>query len=226
LKILLVEDDRRIAEPLKEDLEHQHYRVDLATDGDLGWAFALNSCYDLILLDVMLPKRSGLVLCRDLRNQGCNTPILMLTARDTTGDKVLGLDAGADDYLVKPFELEELGARIRALLRRNNGDRKATLGFGALLLDPASCVVTFAGQRVSFTPTEYALLELFLRHPRQTFSREALIDRLWTLDEPPGDDVIKAHIKGLRRKLREAGCAEEIVETVYGFGYRLRANVP
>lgn len=224
MRILLVEDDDRIAEPLAEDLRHQYHVVDVADDGLKGWECAQSVLYDLILLDLMLPKLDGITLCKRLRSAGCTVPILMLTARDTITDKVIGLDAGADDYLVKPFDLEELGARVRALSRRSLEIRQPILRCGDLQLDPGSCNVTYKGQALSLTPKEYMILELFLKNPTLVFSRSALLDKLWEFGKLPAEETIKTHITSLRRKLKEAGNPQELIETVYGLGYRLRCE--
>lgn len=158
MKILIVEDDPRIANPLAKDLRHQHHSVDIAQDGLEGWNYAQATIYDLILLDLMLPRLDGVSLCKRLRAARCSALILMLTAKDTTSDKVMGLDAGADDYLVKPFKLEELAARIRALQRRSRELLPPALHYGALCLDPASQVVTYNQTVLSLTPKEYLLL--------------------------------------------------------------------
>lgn len=223
-KILLVEDDERIVRPLKRELEREHYLVDVAGDGEEGWHYLSLSEYDLLILDVMLPRLDGIGLCRRLRQHTNGVPVLMLTARDTTSDKVLGLDAGADDYLIKPFEIEELHARLRSLLRRQDPHRQTLLQHGPICLDPACQVVTVADRTVDLTPREYQLLEHFLRHPTQIFNRERLTERLWGWEESPESNVIKAHIKGLRRKLKDAG-APDPIETVFGFGYRLNSHV-
>jgi two-component system response regulator QseB len=160
-EILIVEDDRRIARPLVKDLQHQHHVVDWVEDGQEGWDYAQAADYDLILLDWMLPYLDGVSLCKKLRETGCQALILMLTAKDTTGDKVIGLDAGADDYLVKPFRLEELSARIRALCRRSRTVSPVMLCQGHLCLDPSTHQVTYAGQALDLTPKEYVLLEYF-----------------------------------------------------------------
>lgn len=223
-KILLVEDDLRIVRSLKRELEREHYLVDVANDGEEGWGYLQQVNYDIVLLDIMIPLLDGILLCRRLRQHGNGVPVLMLTARDTTSDKVHGLDAGADDYLVKPFDIEELHARLRALLRRQDPQRRPFLQYGSICLDPAVQAITVVGRKVDLTPKEYQILEQFLRHPGQIFSREQLLERLWGWDETPGSDVIKAHIKGLRRKLKESG-APDPIETVFGFGYRLKADV-
>jgi DNA-binding response OmpR family regulator len=222
MRLLLVEDDERIAFPIRTELQHQHYVVDVAADGERGLELALMGEYSLIVLDLLLPKMDGVSMCHALRMKGYSGPILMMTARSSTQDKVLGLDAGADDYLVKPFELDELSARIRALLRRGGPQSPPILRWGDLHVDPAKCVASYQGKTISLTPTEYRLLTFFLRHPEQTFSTEVLLQSLWLAEDNPTQDVIKAHIKGMRRKLKDAGLAEDLLETVYGFGYRLK----
>ena len=221
MRILLVEDDDRIATPLLEDLRHQKHSVDHAKDGLAGQDCAAAIDYDLILLDVMLPKLDGIALCRRLRSSGCKACILMLTARDTIADKVLGLDAGADDYLVKPFDLEELAARIRALSRRGAELKPVVLEHGDLRLEPSGQSVTYGGQPVSLTPKEFMILEQLLRYPSQAFTRSALLEKLWEFDQLSGEETIRTHVTNLRRKLRQAGGPENLIETVYGIGYRL-----
>lgn len=223
MKILLVEDDDRIAEALKEALTDQNYTVDIAGDGESGWNFAEIGAYDLILLDVMLPKLDGIRLCQRLRSHGLKTPVLMLTAKDTSTDKVMGLDAGADDYVVKPFDLPELSARIRALLRRGNSSLPPILEWEHLRLDPSSCQVTYRGQELRLTPKEYGLLELFLRNSGRVLSRSTIVDRLWSFDDdPPSEETVKVHLKDLRKKLKTAGAPTDFIATVYGLGYRLK----
>lgn len=224
MKVLIVEDDERISEPLKEELEHQQFIVNLAYDGQQALRMASDDFYDLILLDIMLPFISGDDLCRKLRQDGCKSAIVMITARDKTKDKISGLDAGADDYIVKPFELDELSARIRAVLRRNSESRDPLLRAGLLTLDPTNCMVCFSEKEIDLTPTEYRLLAHFLRNPKRTFNKDQLIDRLWPPEEMPTEDVVKAHVKGLRNKLSKAGADRDLIETVYGFGYRLKTD--
>ncbi|MEO1132391.1 MAG: response regulator transcription factor [Cyanobacteria bacterium J06639_1] len=221
MKLLVVEDDERIAEALAEDLADQHYAVDVANDGKEGWDLVEAFPYDLVVLDVMLPGLDGIEFCRRLRSRGVGTPVLMLTARDTTGDKVVGLDAGADDYMVKPFELQELSARIRALLRRGATTQPPVLEWGGVSLDPNLCEVHYQDAPLQLTPKEYQLLELFLRHSRRVFSRSDILEHLWPYAELPEEETVKAHIKGLRHKLRSAGAPADFIETVYGLGYRL-----
>jgi len=223
VRILLVEDDEAISLAIAAALTKQNYVVDVATNGEAGWEFAAACDYDLIVLDVMLPKLDGISLCRKLRQEGCyRMPILLLTARDTATDKVMGLDAGADDYLVKPFNFQEFTARLRALLRRGNSPLPPVLEWGSLHLDPSNCEVTYGSQTLSLTPKEYGVLELFLRNQQRVFSRSAIIDHLWSFDDPPEEATIKSHIKGLRQKLKAAGAPSDLIETVYGLGYRLK----
>jgi len=223
MRILLVEDDETIAAIVSDFLQKQHYVLDVAIDGELGWDFIDAYTYDLILLDVMLPKLDGMSLCHKIRNAGMQMPILLLTAKQTSDDKVMGLDVGADDYLVKPFDLEELAARIRALLRRGSSALAPLLEWGELYLDPSSCLVTYAGQVVNLSNKEYSLLELFLRNSRRILNRNMILDHLWAGDDVPTEDTVKAHIKGLRRKFRTVGAPEDLIENVYGIGYRLKA---
>lgn len=222
MRLLLVEDDERIADAVSEDLSDQNYTVDVVYDGQMGWEYTEATTYDLILLDIMLPKVDGITLCRRLRQAGTQTPILLLTARDAISDRVLGLDAGADDYLVKPFDLQELAARVRALLRRNDTTAPPILEWGPLQLDPSLCKVIYNSESLELSPKEYSLLEFFLRHPRRVFSRGQLLEHLWTLDSPPDEATVKAHIRGLRQKLDAVNAPKDLIETIYGLGYRLK----
>ncbi|MBP0030545.1 response regulator transcription factor [Roseofilum sp. Guam] len=225
MKILLVEDDVRIAEALAEALSDRHYTVDTAEDGELGWTFVESAPYHLILLDVMLPKLDGIQFCHRLRQKGYTIPVLMLTARDTSTDKVMGLDAGADDYVVKPFDLPELMARVRALLRRNSDILPPILEWGELQLDPNTCKVDYAGKQLQLTPKEYSLLELFLRSHGRCLSRSTILDQVWCFEEQPGEETVKVHLRSLRQKLKSAGAPANYIETVYGLGYRLNQNL-
>jgi two-component system, OmpR family, response regulator QseB len=221
MRILIVEDDDRIAKPLMEDLRHQGYAVDFARDGMEGWEFAQVANYDLILLDVMLPKMDGIMLCKRLRAAKFSTPILMLTARDTTSDKVTGLDAGADDYLIKPFELEELSARVRALSRRSPEVKPLILSHENLELNPTTHTAKYGDIPVALTPREYGILECFLNQPNQVLTRSQILEKLWEFDSNSGEETIKTHITNLRKKLKATGAKENFIETVYGIGYRL-----
>ncbi|MEO0489576.1 MAG: response regulator transcription factor [Cyanobacteria bacterium P01_A01_bin.123] len=223
MRILLVEDDPQLGEGLVEALTDEGYVVDWVKDGEMGWIQAIDLSYDLIVLDVMLPKINGIHLCQRLRDAGKRVPILMLTARDTNLDKVVGLDAGADDYMVKPFDLMELLARLRALLRRSTlGEGDTLLLWESVKLDPATHEVFYDGAPLRLTPKEFSLLELFLRSGRRILSRSVLIDQCWSMEAPPDDETVKSHLKSLRQKLRKAGAPSDLIETVHGVGYRLK----
>ena len=221
MRLLLVEDDEVLAQALSTALAQQNYLVDIAHDGEMGWDYAQVFTYDLILLDVTLPKLDGISLCQRLRDGDIATPILLLTARDNSADKIAGLDAGADDYVVKPCTVPELLARVRALLRRRQESSSSDLTWGDLCLKLASCEVTYQGRPLRLTPKEYAILELLLRNPRRVFSKSAILEHLWSFDDPPNEDTIRAHIKGLRRRFKAAQ-VPDFVDTVYGIGYRLK----
>jgi diguanylate cyclase (GGDEF)-like protein len=221
MRILLVEDDSQFTHLLKSALVAQHYIVDIASDGQDGWERVRSLDYDLIVLDVDLPKLDGISFCRQLRAKGNQVLVMLLTAKGTSNDKVLGLDAGADDYVVKPVVLSEVEARIRALLRRNIVSGPSVLQWGELQLNPSTCEVAYRGTSLNLTTKEHTLLELFLRNSQRIYSQSAILDRLWSLeDEPPGEDAVRTHIKRLRQKLKAVGAAE-LIETVYGLGYRL-----
>jgi diguanylate cyclase (GGDEF)-like protein len=223
MRILLVDDDPLAARPLANALIDQRYIVDVAVDGAQGWEFAEAFAYDLILLDVMLPKLDGISLCRRLRSHNNQTPVMLITAHeDASTTKVSGLDAGADDYVVKPFDLSELLARIRALLRRSPAALSPQLEWQHLQLDPNTCAVSWQQQPIHLTRKEYSLLELFLRNPQRVFSISALMDHLWSFEESPTDDTIRSHMRGLRQKLKKAGVLDDPIETMYGIGYRLK----
>lgn len=222
MRALLVEDDVQLAAALTEALSDRGYIVDWVKDGEAGWAQMKALEYDVAILDVMLPKLDGISLCRQWRESGCTVPVLMLTARDTSTDKVQGLDAGADDYVVKPFDLQELLARLRALLRRGSAQVGATLSWGGLLFDLNTYEVTYEGQPLHLTPKELCLLELFLRSGRRVLSRSVTIEHCWSMAAPPDEETVKTHIKSLRKKLREAGAPKDFIETVHGLGYRLQ----
>ncbi|MDJ1170493.1 response regulator [Roseofilum sp. BLCC_M154] len=225
MRILVTEDDPILAPMLKEALTHQHHVVDIAGDGQMGWEYADALTYDLILLDIDLPKLDGINLCRRLRQQGYEGAIILLTGRHQSTDKVTGLDAGADDYVVKPCTLEELNARIRAVMRRRQTYAQSVLVWGDLCLNPKTCEVTYQEEPLSLSAKEYGLLELFLRHPERIFSSSSILDYLWSFPDSPGEETVRAHVKRLRRKLKDVG-AEGIIETIYGMGYRMKALPP
>jgi DNA-binding response OmpR family regulator/HPt (histidine-containing phosphotransfer) domain-containing protein len=225
MRVLLVEDDECIVKTLETALIRENYAVDVALDGEVGWRLIESFAYDLILLDVLLPKLDGITFCRQLRQHNYQTPVLLLTAQNSSTDRIAGLDAGADDYVAKPFELPELLARMRVLLRRSNAPVVSILEWENLQLDRTSCQVKYADQSLHLTPKEYRLLELMLRNPRHVFSRRSIIEHLWGLEDTPGEDTVTAHVKGLRQKLKQAGAPSDFVETVYGIGYRLKQDI-
>ncbi|MBE9138401.1 response regulator [Nodosilinea sp. LEGE 07088] len=222
MRILLVEDDDTIAAVLEKGLASEHYAVDVAQDGQMGWQLINAFDYDLVILDVVLPELDGIQLCQRLRDHLYHMPVLMLTALDSSNRKIAGLNAGADDYITKPFELDEILARIRVLLRRAQAPVLSMLSWGALQLNPNTQDVTYGDQALSLTPKEYRLLELFLRNQSRVFSRSAILDSLWNCEEAPGEDTVTAHMKGLRRKLTAVGAPPDLIKTVYGVGYRLK----
>jgi DNA-binding response OmpR family regulator len=221
MRILLVEDDLPLAETLSEALSDQLYTVDIATDGSLAWDYVCQMEYDLVILDVMLPELDGITLCQKWRSQGYLMPILMMTARDTVSDKITGLDAGADDYVIKPVDLGELLARVRALLRRGSVASQPILEWGPIKLNPSTYEVSYDDENLSLTRKEYSILELLLRNGRRVLSRSMIIDSIWKLESPPEEDTVKVHVRSLRQKLKGAGLSEDLIETVHGIGYRL-----
>jgi two-component system OmpR family response regulator len=221
VRVLVVEDETRMAALLKRGLEEEGYAVDLAADGTEGLFLAVENEYDIVLLDAMLPGMSGYEVCRQMRERRRWSPVLMLTARDGIADRVAGLDAGADDYLTKPFAFAELTARLRALLRRGSSERAPVLEVGDLTLDPAAHAVHRAGQSVELTAKEFALLELLMRHAGEVLSRTRILEHVWDFAYDPSSNVVDQYIAYLRRKI-DKPFAREDVETVRGAGYRLR----
>ncbi len=221
MRILLIEDNHRLSESLRLTLQDDGYVVDTAYDGIEGEELATMTAYDIIILDILLPGKDGLEVCRTLRNKRNKTPILMLTARDALQDRVTGLDSGADDYLVKPFEVDELRARIRALLRRESDDKSALLTLDDLSLDPATHAVERAGQTIELTAKEFALLEYLMRNTNRLVTREMAEEHLWNYDHVVASNVIDVYIRRLRRKIDD-GYEPRLLETVRGVGYRIR----
>lgn len=229
MKVLLVEEDELLSAALSKVLEANHYTIDLAVDGQLGLDLATTFDYDLILLDVQLPRLDGISLCRQLRARGYHKPILLLTASNSDADAVAGFDAGADDYISKPCAPEILLARVRTWLRRGGallpetaGQDSTILTWGRVRLDLDAGRVMVGEQEVFLTATEYNLLELFLRNSDRIFSRSAILDRLWGAGDAPTDRAIVTHVKDLRKKLKAGGLTEDFIETIYGMGYRLK----
>ena len=222
MRILVVEDDRRLSGIIKRGLLEEGYAVDIAYDGEEGEYLAEDTAYDLIILDIMLPKKDGIEICQDLRLRKINTPIFMLTARDTVEDRVKGLDAGADDYLVKPFAFNELLARVRALLRREGLSKSPRLQVGDLTVDTLTREVWRGGRRIEMTNKEYIILEYFMRHPNMVITRTMLGDHAWDYEFDTMSNLIDVYIRRLRRKIDE-GNQGSLIQTVRGAGYRLRA---
>jgi OmpR-family two-component system manganese-sensing response regulator len=224
MKILLVDDEAELAEPLSRVLTREGYDVDLAFNGQAGLQLATAQSYDLLILDWMLPQHSGLDICRQVRSQGNATPVLFLTAKDTLDDRVSGLDAGADDYIVKPFELRELLARVRALLRRpptlETAERSPRLQYEDLALDEANQLAYRQGNSIELSEKETQLLGFFLRHPEQVLTRSQIHQAVWADMEEPASNVLAAQMRLLRRKIEPKGTLP-LIHTVYGKGYRL-----
>jgi heavy metal response regulator len=225
MRILLVEDERRIAEFICRGLTEQGYGVDLARDGEEALLWPDVAAFDVIVLDVMLPVRDGLEVCRELRRQGVRTPVLMLTARDAIDDRVRGLDSGADDYLVKPFAFAELLARIRALTRREPAMLGTVLEVGDLALDTTTREASRGGSPIELTTKECAILEYLMRHPNQVLTRTMIAERVWNYDFDNATNVIDVHIRNLRRKIDDRFDAK-LIHTVRGAGYRISARQP
>ncbi len=216
MRILLVEDDALLGDGIRAGLRLADYAVDWVSDGDQAQRALLDHAYDACVLDLGLPKRDGLAVLRELRQRGSHLPVLILTARDSSSDKIAGLDSGADDYLVKPFDLAELQARLRALLRRAGGSATPTIVHGELVLDPAARKVTLGGQPVSLSAREFAVLQDFLTHRNQIRSRAQLEESLYAWGEETGSNTVEVYIHHLRKKL-----GPDFIRTVRGFGYQL-----
>jgi len=223
MRILVVEDDRKAARFLKQGLEEEGHAVDVAEDGEAGARLGHLNPYDLIVLDVQLPRRNGLELAWGLRREGVETPILMLTARDATEDVVRGLDAGADDYLTKPFSFDELLARVRALARRQTGAIPGLLRFADLEFDRLRRVARRGHRALDLSPREFRLLEHFLLHPEEVLTRTRLLEKVWDMSFDPETNVVDAHISNLRHKLEQEG-EPRLIQTVRGAGYALRLD--
>ncbi len=227
MRILVVEDEKKVAKALEEGLEAEHYEVAVAHTGEDGFYLISTQAFDLVLLDLMLPGRSGLEILRAMRTRGLKTPVLILTARDAVEDRVQGLDCGADDYLVKPFAFAELLARIRALLRRGKAEPALRLTCDELEIDMVTRAVTRSGQPLDLTAREFDLLEYLLRNQGRVVSREMLAHEIWkeTARHTPLDNVIDVHIARLRRKVDDP-FAKKLLHTVRGVGFVLRAEAP
>lgn len=223
MRILVVEDDRKVGAFLQKGLREEHYAVDLARDGEAALELAQVHSYDVILLDVMLPRRDGFAVCRELRQKGILTPVLMLTAKDTVEDKVAGLGEGADDYLTKPFSFEELLARIRALLRRSQDYKTKVLKVADLELDPVSRRVSRAGKPVALTGREYALLEFLMRNKGRILTESRIIEHVWDMNYEGTSNIVSVYIKYLRGKIDNSSPLK-LIRTVRGHGYVIDEN--
>ena len=222
MRLLIVEDDKKVARFLEQGLREEGYAVDVALDGTEGEMKARVHDYDLLLLDIMLPGKSGLEIVRSVRAAGIDVPVLLLTARDGEEDVVMGLNAGADDYLRKPFGFEELLARVRALLRRGGATRTETLRYADVELDRIRHAATRGGHVLDLTPKEHQLLEYLLLNPERVVRRTELLEKVWDLTFDPESNVVDVHVAHLRKKLREHG--EPLVQTLRGVGYVLRVD--
>ncbi len=221
MRLLVVEDERRLAHSLRRGLEEERHAVDIACDGVEAVDLALTNDYDVILLDVLLPRKNGLAVCRELRAANVLAPVLMLTARDGVADRVEGLNTGADDYLTKPFAFDELLARVNALARRRSFDRAPLLRVGDLTLDPATREVRRGGEPIELTNKEYALLAALMRRPGQVLTRTQIADQVWDMTVSNDSNVIDAYIRLLRRKV-DAGREYSLIHTVRGVGYSMK----
>lgn len=221
MRILVIEDDPRILSFLKRGLENERYAVDLTKDGESGLAMASASEYDLVILDIRLPGMDGFELCRSMRQRDIDVPILMLTALSDVGDRVRGLDSGADDYLTKPFALKELLARLRSLLRRGAPRQGPVLQVGDLTLDPSSHVVTLTGNPIDLTVREFSLLEFFMRRQGEVLSRSQILKHVWAYDFDPSSNIVDVYVRYLRTKIDKGEESSPVIRTVRGIGYRL-----
>ncbi|MDD5495591.1 MAG: response regulator transcription factor [Candidatus Omnitrophica bacterium] len=221
MRILIIEDERKIADFIKRGLKEEGYAVDLAHDGEQGHFLAKTNNYDLILLDLMLPKIDGLSLCGQLKKEGVSSPIIMLTAKDTVKDKVVGLDTGADDYLTKPFAFEELLARIRVILRKKESGTVTKLQVGDLELDLLTHKVARSGKEISLTAKEYSLLEYLMRNAGTVVSRTMISEHVWDIDFDTFTNVIDVYINYLRKKV-DSGFSKKLIHTIRGRGYILK----
>jgi heavy metal response regulator len=223
VRILVVEDERKVASFIKKGLEEEGYAVDVAVDGEEGLVMALTRVHDLIILDIRLPRMDGLRVLQALRHDGVTAPVLLLTVRATIEDKVLGLDAGADDYLTKPFAFQELVARVRALLRRRAEGEPTVLHIGDLTLDPARRTVTRGDEKIDLTPREFALLDYFMRNPGRVLTRTMIAEHVWDYSFDTSTNVIDVYVNYLRKKI-DSGREPKLLHTMRGVGYVLEAG--
>ena len=223
MRILIVEDEKKVANFLKKGLQEEGYAVDLTFDGEEGLRLGRDPSYDLIILDIYLPKLDGLAALKKLRAHGVRTPVLLLTVRATIEDKVLGLDSGADDYLTKPFAFQELLARVRALLRRRMDTGAAVVRIGDLVLDPASRIVSRGARPIELTVKEFSLLEYFMRNPGKVLTRTMIIEHVWNYDFDSGTNVVDVYVNYLRKKI-DSREEQKLIHTVRGVGYVMKVQ--
>lgn len=221
MRIIVIEDDKKIAAFIKKGLEEEHYAVDVFHDGKEGAYWAAVNEYDLIVLDIMLPGKDGIEICDEIRHKNILTPILMLTAKSSVKDRVKGLDTGADDYLTKPFAFEELFARVRSLLRRNQSYKTKTLEIADLELDPASRTVSRAGRRIALTGKEYALLEYLMRNKGRVLTETMIITHVWDMSYDPESNIVNVYVHHLREKV-DKGHKKKLIHTIRSLGYTIK----
>ncbi len=224
MQILIIEDEVKIANILRQGLMEDSYSVDIARDGEEGWEKIMINTYDIIIMDLMLPKIDGFTLCKKIRTQNIHTPVLMLTARDAIDDKIEGLDTGADDYVTKPFSFAEISARIRALLRRGNKTDPVILQIADLILNPATKEVTRDNKKIILTAREYALLEYFMRNPNTVLSKTQLLEHVWDYQYEGLSNIVETYIKYVRQKLKINNKSSDLIHTVRGLGYILNSK--
>jgi two-component system copper resistance phosphate regulon response regulator CusR len=223
IKILLIEDEPKTVQSLKQGLEENHYTVDVAYDGIMGKQLATRTAYQLIISDIIIPGMNGLELCKSLRSEGVQTPILMLTALSTTDDKLVGFEAGADDYLAKPFDFKEFLARVKALIKRSNQTliEAQVLKFADLELDLTSKIVTRSGQKINLTAKEFQLMEYFLRNQEKVISKAEIAENIWEVEDEGSSNLIEVYVNYLRKKV-DKGFPSKLIHTQFGMGYILR----
>lgn len=224
MRILIVSGDNMLAKVLEKALTRQRHVIDIADDVPKAWQYLESSEYELILLSLLLPEINGVGFCTKMRSQKYTIPILLVTGKDACQAGIQGLDAGADDYITKPLNIQELNARIRALSRRKRVVPNTVLQNNGLILDPTSCQVSYKTKPIRLTAKEYNILELFLRNPQRLYSRSHILDLIWTFENPPSEESVKTHIQGLRKKLQQAG-AKNWIKNVYGIGYILNPSI-
>ncbi len=221
MRLLIIEDDRKVASFIKQGLEEERYIVETAADGITGLEMAMNNPFDAILLDIMLPGRDGFSILKELRDAGVQTPVIMVTARGAAEDKIAGLDLGADDYLAKPFNFDELAARLRAIMRRSSTEKSTKLRCADLVLDTVSHLAYRFGREIELTTKEYALLEYLMRHKNRILSRATITQHVWKHNFDPESNIIDVYIKRLRAKI-ESENSRKLIQSIRGVGYRIR----